>query len=272
MATRLAPRSCADARSLFEDAADSDRLYFSLAARTEPLAGAELAWIPGLSHLPGAVVLQGICAASVARGGTAMLERVEQRLEALGTPIARLYLQDRSAAAEAILLEAGYHERHELIFAGEAHAEPLDGLTLHAITTDSQWVRKKAFHEQTDERPDGHPCAASDWVEMERRKCAAGGMIAYYAEIGGEMVGVCGALPGARLTRVKNIAVHPAHRRRRIGSQMLALAARAVAGERLPICIYAVAGEAGELLYRAAGLVELGSVVEWSKPLIASEA
>jgi GNAT superfamily N-acetyltransferase len=254
------------------DAVDSDRLYFSLAATVEPLAGAELAWMPGLAHSSASVVVQRISPYGVSSGGPAFLERIERRLSGMGTPVARLYLDQSCPAADAILVQAGYQARHELIFAGELRDARCDGLALRPVTSESDWHRKRDFHEETGERPDGHESTDSDWVEMERRKCAAGGMLAFSAEIGGRMVGVCNALASPQLIRLKNIAVHPEHRRQGIGSRMLALVADAVSPARLPVCIYAVADEAGEFLYRAIGLVELGRVVEWSKPLAVSQA
>jgi GNAT superfamily N-acetyltransferase len=262
----------ASAPTLLSDAVDSDRLYFSLAATVEPLAGAELAWMPGLAHSSASVVVQRIHPHAVSSGGPAFLERIERRLRGMGTPVARLYLDPSPAAADAILVQAGYQARHELIFAGELRTGPCDGLDIRPVTSDFDWRRKRAFHEETGERPDGHESIASDWVEMERRKCATGGMLAFSAEIEGRMVGVCNMLACRRLVRLKNIAVHSDHRRQGIGSRMLALVAAAVSPPRLPVCIYAVAGEAGEFLYRAIGLAELGRVVEWSKPLAASKA
>jgi GNAT superfamily N-acetyltransferase len=262
----------ASAPTLLSDAVESDRLYFSLAATVEPLAGAELAWMPGLAHSSASVVVQRINPHAVLSGGPAFLDRIERRLSAMGTPVARLYLDRSSPAADAILTQAGYQARHELIFAGELRDGRCDGLEIRSVTSDADWHRKRAFHEETGARPDGHESTASDWVEMERRKCAAGGMLAFSAEIGGRMVGVCNALASAQLVRLKNIAVHPGHRRQGIGSRMLARVSQAVSPTGLPLCIYAVAGEAGEFLYRAIGLVELGRVVEWSKPLTVSEA
>ena len=71
---------------------------------------------------------------------------------------------------------------------------------------------------------------------------------------------------GDGLVRMKNIVVHPAHRRRSIGTAILSQVA-AIGAERgvSELCVFAVRGEAGELLYRAAGMKVVGTQVEWSK-------
>ena len=93
-------------------------------------------------------------------------------------------------------------------------------------------------------------------------------MEAYLVERDGETVGAIGALPGDGVLRLKNIVVHPAYRRQGIGRAMLGyLEATGASRGISDHIVFAVRGEIGELLYRAAGMRVIGSVVEWSKPL-----
>lgn len=252
--------------SLLAGAIETDRDYFELGANVEPLPGAILAWLPGLeSAAPGAVI-QRVDPAIVAEHGEQWLAEAEFALSRIGAATARVYLENRHVPVDALFRSAGYSDRAELIFAGSFEA-PGPGLTLKPVESEADWDRKLELHRLIETPPDGHPTSASDWVALERRKCKAG-MKAYLIERDGETVGAIGALFGDRLVRLKNIVVHPAYRRQGIGLAMLGHlgtigAARGISDH----IVFAVRGEIGELLYRAAGMRVIGSVVEWSKPL-----
>lgn len=247
-------------------AIESDRRYFEMGARIDRLPGAELAWMPGLSRAPAAVVIHRVVPEVVAAVGPAWAFDAERALRRIGAPMARIYLDRPGTAADSVLHQAGYASRRELVFAGDLRGS-VGVMTLRRLRDDGEWRRKLRFHEETPERPDGHNTAASDWVRLERAKCAAG-MQAFLAEVDGKTVGAIGLVRSGRLLRMKNIAIHPAFRRRGFGLAMLrSLAALGRSMGLSTQCILAVEGEVGERLYRAAGLDAIGAQVEWSKTL-----
>lgn len=252
-------------QSLFERAADTDVAYFGMAAEIEQLPGAVLAWMPGLTSLAAGAVVQRVDSDAAARMGVRWVPEIESALEKVGAPLARVYL-DEGSPASGLLRQAGYAMRPELVFAHAMDAVPGE-VELRLVDSDEAWDLKKRLHEEADRTPDGHPSAASDWVELERRK-AAHGLQNYLAMLDGEVVGAIGAIRGDRILRFKNILIHPDHRRRGLGRAMLtALAALERESGILEQAVFAVRGNAGERLYRACGMRVAGTVVEWSKPL-----
>ena len=251
--------------SLFERAAATDASYFEMAAEVEELPGAVLAWMPGLTSLAAGAVVQRVDGEAVTRVGERWVPEIERALGKVGAPLARVYLAAESPAA-GLLQQAGYVMRPELVFAHQMEPE-VGALDLCPVQSDEAWDRKKKLHEEADRTPDGHPSSASKWVELERRK-AADGLENYLAMRDGEVVGAIGAIRGDNILRLKNILIHPDHRRRGLGRGMLdALAALGRESGILEQTVYAVRGNAGERLYRACGMRVIGSVVEWSKRL-----
>ena len=251
--------------SLFDRAAATDAAYFEMGAQVDEIPGASLAWMPGLTALPGGAVAQRVDAAMAARGGSDWVDEIERAFDRIGAPLTRIYLGENSPADE-LLREAGYAERPELVFTHSMSAEP-ESLELRRVESDADWARKLRLHEEADRTPDGHPSAASDWVELERRK-AAHGLETYLAILDDDVVGGIGAVRGDRILRFKNILIHPAFRRRGLGRAMLeSLAAIGRESGIFEQAVFAVRGNAGERLYRACGMQVAGTLVEWSKPI-----
>lgn len=247
-------------------AIETDRIYFDQGAERTLLDGAVLAWMPGLTASAAAAVIHRVDAQVIARRGAAWIAEAEAAMADTGAALARIYLDEPHAAAGDQLRRSGYAERDELVFVGNLPDPPAE-MALRPVISGADWQAKLAFHAAVDETPDGHGNRAADWVELERRKCAAG-MDAFLVELDGAIVGAIGAVWGQGMVRAKNVVVHPAHRRRTIGKAMLAHIAelgraRGVSEQ----CVMAVRGEAGELLYRAAGMEMVGYQVEWSKLL-----
>jgi ribosomal protein S18 acetylase RimI-like enzyme len=254
------------ARSMFDRAVDTERTYFELGAEIERLHGAELAWMPGLTASPAAAVIHRVRPATCAANGPRWIAEAEEALLTVGAGLARIYVDMRGSALDPHLLRAGYVAREELVFVHSLPVRP-PMVSLRQVTTDADWRRKLRFHESVEGPPDGHHTAAAQWVELERRKCRHG-MECYLAEIDGETVGAVGHVAGDGLLRIKNLVVHPDHRRRSIGCAMLSQVA--ALGREIGIveqCLLAVRSEVGELLYRAVGMRVAGSLVEWSKPI-----
>ena len=254
------------ARSVLARTVETDRIYFEQCAALRQLAGAILAWMPGLTASPAAAVIHRVDPDAIADGGEAWIAHAEAAMAETGAVLTRVYLDGRHPGADEVLRRCGYADRDELAFVGNL-PDPPAGMMLRSVTTELDWQAKLQFHEAVDETPDGHGNRAADWVELERRKCTAG-MEVYLAELDGTIAGAIGAVWGDSIVRTKNIVVHPAHRRRTIGKAMLChIAAIGRARGVSEQCVMAVRGEPGELLYRAAGMQMVGFQVEWSKPL-----
>ena len=247
-------------------AIETDRNYFELGARIEPLPGADLVLMEGLAAAAPGAVIQRVQPSIVAGLAERWLSEAERALAAAGANIARIDLEDRDGPVDTLFRSAGYEDREELIFA-RSHGEASTGLVLRKVESDADWDRKRSLHQRISTPPDGHRTSPADWVALERRKCDAG-MEAYLAERDGEPVGAIGALRGDGVLRLKNIVVHPAYRRQGIGLGMLGhLGMIGMSRGISEHVVFAVRGEIGELLYRAAGMRMIGSVVEWSKQL-----
>lgn len=248
-----------------EQAIETERRYFEMGSRIEPLTGAKLAWMPGLTACPAGVVIHRADAEMIAHRGTSWISEAERALSDVDARLARIYLDSRGPADE-LLKRAGYSDREELVFAHSLESLTSE-LTLRPVATPEDWQRKLDLHHAADVSPDGHHVPASDWVELERRKCEDG-MEAYLAEASGEVVGAIGAIQGEGILRMKNILIHPAYRRRGLARAMLHRIA-AIGREQgiFEQCVFAVRGDAGERLYRSAGMKLVGIQVEWSKPL-----
>lgn len=247
-------------------AIETDRLYFEMGAEICRLPGAVLARMPGVSASPAAAVIHRLDTAEVARAGAAWVEEAEYALAKVGAPLARVYLDAADDAVGGMLRAAGYVARDELVFAGSLPSPDTD-LVLKPVTSETDWERKLEFHRQAETTPDGHANDPSDWVALERRKCARG-MEAFLAHADGKTVGAIAAIWGDGVLRVKNIIVHPAHRRRSVGQAMLGKLSEVGRARGISEhCVLAVRGEVGEYFYRGIGLEPIGAQVEWSKQL-----
>ena len=257
---------CTGPSDLLTRALETEQTYFELGARLEDLAGAVLAWTPEFVAAPAASVIHRVEPDLIAGRGRDWLAGAESRLVARGIRLARLYLMERHAGMEALLSDAGFACREEIVFAhGLPAPSPL--LAFRPVVTEQDWARKQAFHEEVLESPDGHAEGAANLANLERHKCAHG-MEAFIGEVEGAVVGVAGAIWGDGIVRIKNLLVHPAFRRQSVATALVAHIAthgrsRGI-GEQ---CLVALKGGAGEMLYRSLGMTDLGSCFEWSKRL-----
>lgn len=255
-----------DKRPPFDRAIETERDYFELGATLDRLPGATLAWMPGLTDCAAGAVVHRVDPAAILSGGEEWIRGVESRLARVGAPLARIYLESTAAAVDDRLRAAGYTDRIEYIFHHDL-PDPAPGLTLRAVAGDADWERKLRLQEAVAIFPDGHANRAIDWIALERRK-SGDRMEWFLAEIHGEAVGAIGAFWGDAILRMKNIVIHPDHRRRSVGRTMISQLA-ALGRERgiFEQCMWAISGEIGELLYRATGARVIGKQVEWSKRL-----
>lgn len=244
----------------------TERAYFELAAQVRLLPGATLAWMPAHAGSPAGAVIHRVDAATVAGLGTAWVIAALQALADAGAGLARIYCDGPDLAVDSLLRAAGFSSRRELVFVASL-ADIDSDLALVAVASEKDWARKRALHAAADASPDGHARSADDWVAIERAKCAKG-MDCFLAERDGAAVGAVSAVWGEGMLRFKNLVVHPAFRRTAVASTLLArLAAYGRDRGYGQQCALALAGEAGEMLYRTLGMTEAGSQIEWSRPL-----
>jgi len=83
-----------------------------------------------------------------------------------------------------------------------------DAIVLEPVIDDAGWARKRTLQEACATGPDGHPMAAAAWVELERRKVAAGGMTPFLIVEGGQDLGMVATMDFGSLLRLKNLVVH----------------------------------------------------------------
>jgi ribosomal protein S18 acetylase RimI-like enzyme len=251
---------------LIDRVIETDRAYFELGARTRHSPGAMLAWMPDFAACPAGAVVHRVNPDEVAARGRQWITDVESALADVGARLVRIYLDRRGTAVDEWLRAAGFADRDEIAFVHD-FPKPSSPISLVPVRSEADWRRKLALHEAAEGPPDGHFVAASEHVALERAKCAHG-LEMFLAECGGEVVATAGLIAGEGVMRVKNIVVHPAHRRRRYGASILAHLGAIGRARGLPtLGLFALAEEPGERLYRSVGMRVAGTQIEWSKAL-----
>jgi ribosomal protein S18 acetylase RimI-like enzyme len=251
---------------LIDRVIETDRAYFELAANTRQIPGAMLAWMPGFANCPAGAVVHRVNPDEAAARGRQWVADAESALARVGAKLARIYVDCRGTIVDDWLRAAGYADRDEVAFVHD-FPDPSSSLSVVPVRSEADWRRKLALHEAAEGPPDGHFVAASEHVALERAKCAYG-LEMFLAQCEGEIVATAGLMAGQGVMRVKNIVVHPDHRRQRYGASMLAHLTAIGRARGLPtLGLFALANEPGEQLYRAVGMSVAGTQVEWSKPL-----
>lgn len=251
------------------DLLESDRLYFEADAETIPIAGATIALLHGAESLAAGCVVHRIDAAALPARADAWLSALEARLRALGSPRARIYLDQPAPGLEAALAQRGYRSRVEIGFVCEGasgESEPI--VELAPADGERGWSARREIMERCRLGPDGHQVDADLWVEMERRKCRAGYMQPYLIVAKGDVVGAASLATCGSLLRLKNLFIDPDFRRRGVATAtaigFARFAARMVG---LPAGCFAVEGEPGVVVYALAGYREVTRQTEWVRDL-----
>ena len=262
-----APRHDELGRELIE----SDCRYFESGALIYALGAGEIARLPGFETVAAGCVVQRLRLERLTPARAAdWIARVEYRLRAMGCTFSRWYVVGEAPALAPALAGAGYERRIELgfILDAEPARAAISPLSLHAVESDRHWSAKLALHRRAAEGPDGHVTPPRLWVDLERRKAAAGYMRPYLVEIEGA---VCGAVSASRqgpLLRMKNIVIDPAYRRRGIATAVAsAFGSLAAAVGCAAAGCFGVDGDAGARVYRRAGYRVVTEQIEWVKPL-----
>ena len=254
---------------LARDLLESDVRYFEWGANVEDLDGASLAWMPGLQGMPAGCVVQltdPIRIATRTPGGLdAWLGALERRLERLGCPRLRLYLQIRDDTAEETLACRGYASRIErgMVYTAPPPAAP-SGIALHRIESEADWAAKAELHAACPVGADGYAVSATEWTILERRKAEAGTLEFFLLVMDGRVCGSIGFAPCTAIARLKNVIVHPAYRRQHVASRGLQLLCRLAAdrGKR-GLGAFVIVGEPHEDLYARCGFRPVTEQIEW---------
>lgn len=252
------------------DLLESDRRYFEAGAELVPIPGAVIAVLPGAANLAAGSVVQRIDAEAAAADAEAWISLVEEALRDLGVPRARLYLDDPHPhpALDAALRARGYRPRAEHGFTKAAASS--EGFEIELVPADDErsWSVRRELMDRQNRGVDGHPIDADLWIELERRKHAAGYLRPYLIRAGGRIAGaVCAARCGA-LLRMKNLVVDADFRRRGVATATAIRFAGIAREEGLEATgCYALAGEPGLVIYPRAGYGAAGVQTEWVREL-----
>ncbi len=250
------------------DLLESDRRYFEAAADVLPVPGAVIAALRGAETLAAGCVVQRIDAEAAAVQPDSWLVELEDRLRALGSPRARLYLETPQARLEEALTRRGYRSRAEHGFtraAGDGERAEVD---LALAEGEDDWSARRELMRRQEHGVDGHPVDADLWIDLERRKCEAGFMRPYLIRRGGRVVGAVCAAPCGRLMRFKNLVVDADHRRRGVATATAEWFAGLAREEGLEAAgCFALEGGPGLVLYPRAGYRPTVVQTEWMREL-----
>jgi GNAT superfamily N-acetyltransferase len=247
---------------------ESDRQYFELGARRTVLTGAEIAWLDGMADLPAAGVVHRVVPGEVAdpAGWVAELTAAQRDI---GFTSGRVYLDEPCEPLEHQFVAEGWTMRREPALIAVENVPPSRGpnVELLPVVVDADWDIKQAVHLADGIRPDGHPAPASRWVAMEQARVATGRLDAWLVRREGIVCGTVLSMAVDGILRMKNLVVHPDHRRTGVGLGVLGRLDVMARERALVLGTFSVAGDVGELLYRAAAMQGVVEQREWSRRL-----
>ena len=257
---------------LLEELLESDIAYFRAAAKSDLVQGFQISHMPGLESLAAGCVVHRISQ----HGGchqSPCLQAVEQRILALACNHARFYQRHPDDELESWFRENGYRPAREIALLN-TYDDPGfyeindENIQLRPVRTKRDWALKLSLHQDIPKGPDGHHSQAEKWLQLERKKCAAGYMEPFLIFSQDRVCGAVSYAPGSRIGRLKNIVIHPRWQRNDIGAQAARLIAR-MARERGMTAAGCFAMEDGPALnmYRKAGYVLVAQQTEWFKRL-----
>ncbi len=250
------------------DLLESDRRYFEAGAEVVPIPGAVIAVLRGAQSLAAGCVVQRVDADAGGAEPDAWLAEVEDRLRALGSPRARLYLDAPQGRLEDALARRGYRPRAEHGFIRAAGDVGETEIELVPAEDENDWSARRDLLRREELGVDGHPLDPDLWVALERRKCEAGYMRPFFIRSEGRIVGALCAAPCGNLLRLKNLVVDADCRRRGLATATAVFFVRLArdAGLEAAGC-FALAGEPGMHVYPRAGYGDSVVQTEWVRSL-----
>jgi hypothetical protein len=250
------------------DLLESDRRYFEAGADVLTIPGAVIAALRGAETLAAGCVVQRIDAEAAGLEPDRWLAEVEDRVRALGSPRARLYLEAPQARLEEALARRGYRSRAEHGFTRVAGDGGGAEIELVPAEDEDSWSARRELMRRQEQGIDGHPVDADLWITLERRKCEAGYMRPYLMRRSGRVVGAVCAAPCGRLMRFKNLVVDIDYRRRGVATATAVSFARMARDEGLEAAgCFVLEGEPGMVVYPRAGYGPSAVQTEWMREL-----
>ena len=245
---------------------ESDCRYFEFGAKVRSLDHAKLVHMPGLEELAAGCVVQRIAMLELPDDLDAWIGDVERRVRELGARRPRLYLQTRFLALELALERRGYRRREEFGWLSTTvPAAARSSVLLRPLESEADWRAKVSLHAACGVGPDGHVATPEKWVELERRKAEHGELKPYLIEQANEICGALALINCGELLRLKNLAVHPAHRGRGVGRQAIRQVFETARRHgKSAVGCFAIARGAGAVLYEHCGFEIVNFQTEWT--------
>lgn len=251
--------------SLLAAVVASDRHYFELGARTEPLPGGVLLHLPGSAGV-GAGTVVWVDEPNVVAKADDWVDAAATAAREAGAPVLRVYGLDPAGPAADRCRVGGLTPRQELAYVGRRPDG--DGIELRPADGAAGRTARRVVAGAATAAPDGHPVDAEAYLVGEERRAESGALALFVAWDGGEPVAVVGTLRVGGLLRLKNLLVRPDRRREGIARRVTStLLARADAEDRT-LGTVALAGDHGERIYRSLGMAVAGEYTEWSLSLV----
>ncbi len=251
---------------------ESDRFYFELNARKQRVGPFQLAWLSGLEDLPAGAVCHQVVRDEVMGGSAEIkkcLQEIEHRFSGFQNPMVRIY-GGNSQSLTQVMLQRGYQCREEVVYARTQGARSdRRGVQLRPVREEGEWQQKLSLHAESDSFVDGHSYSPASWVALEKARAETGCVKFYLIEQDGKLHGTVGLMRIGSALRVKNLFLRPDSRGRGLGAATLARIFDRINGSDTRAAgVVALRREPAEGFYRACGMNEIGTLVEWTRKLI----
>ncbi len=248
---------------------DGERAHLEAGAELLRLPGAVLAHMPHFRDLPSAAIVSRLDAAALHPDPLDWLVRLEGACATLGLARSRLLVAGPAPEFELALGLLGYGRRAATAFMRQVPARVDASLELVPVSDEAGWAARNGV--QSDQRFDEDGAALDvDRVTMlEQAKARAGALEARLACRDGEAIAALTFHRHGGMLQLRRLAVAPAHRRRGVGTAIVA----ALIGHAAELGVqrlgaYATPGSTAAALLRRAGFSGAGEVACWSRELL----
>lgn len=248
---------------------DGERAHLEAGAELLRLPGAVLAHMPDFRDLSSGAIVSRLDATVLHPDPLDWLVRLEGTCTGLGLARSRLLVAGPAPELELALGLLGYDRRAATAFVRQVPAPVNAPLALVPVSDEAGWATWNAV--QSDQRfdEDGAARDADRVTILEQAKSRAGALEARLACRDGEAIGAVAFHRHGGMLQVRRLAVAPAHRRRGVGTAIVAALlghAADLGVERLGA--YATPGSTAAALLRRAGFSGAGEVACWGRELL----